>query len=202
MKNQFESMPNPSEAKGHPIKSDEDVESLMKAFERADKEKADEPTYEDLLADAEASMNADIEEAKAKDEAEALQGLRSKTQEKMGRHESLLPAIEAKRFAPIILDRHLEDAMGMLGREQDAATLLLDPIRQELWQVFDPKGETRAAAEENRALQPMIASYAEGIRSAAKHGMAEELKRRLDAAEKPEEISKLHQLLEIIEKSE
>lgn len=184
MKNMAESMPKPSQApKPLDVQPDE-IEGLLKSLDEADAaEKAGvsekEPTYEELLAEAEQSMNADIEASKTLGEKSALSDI-------------------AELVAASEIDDQFETLSGMVNRPEDIAKHLMDPVVERVKQALDPKGGF-GKKHENPQVRELYARFDRKARLTAFRAVVDELGERLENEKDPAKISTLHKLLEAVE---
>lgn len=184
MKNNHESAQNPSPDRKKPDIQEEDIESLLQGFEAADAAKAEaqpakEPTYEELLAEAEESMNKDIAASKSLDDKNILKNV-------------------AELASASAINSHLEALKGMLNRPEDVAKLLLAPVNEMLRETLDPSGGFKKK-QENEQVRALYARFDHKARLAAHGAMVKELGARIDAATDPAEISALNKILEAVE---
>lgn len=177
----------------------------MNKFQEEDKAKTQaepqaEPTYEELLAEADASMNVDIEAARqAEAEEEKLAAIRKETLKSIEQHKSIVLSQEAAKISKVILHSRLEEAARMTGRDADAVRLLTDPVRAELKKLMDPEEKLFGKPYANEQMRQFVESMERAVRAASNHGVAEELQNRLENATDPQELSRLHALLESVE---
>lgn len=185
MKNPAESMPNPSSEPKKPVIQEEDIETLMKSFEDKGAGKAapaKEPTYEELLEEAEASMNADIATSRSMADKNIL-------------------SESAELLAGGAIDKHYEELTGMLNRPEDISKLLLGPVTESLRKVLDPDGGF-GKKHDNPQVRELYAHFDRKAKVAAYRAVVGELSRRIDAESDPVKISTYHKVLEAVESAD
>lgn len=181
-----ESMPKSAQEPELPEITGEDIESLMAKFQEQDAEGSEE----DRKRRAEA-----IENLIAEGIAEHDQKQKEQHVERTG-----IVYAEAAKAADAVMKDQLTMAMQMAD-VPEGATILLQPVQEHLQKTLDPGGGFGKLHTDER-IQKLYAVYTDKLRHEAVVAVRTALEKRLETAEDPGEISRLHKLLENVESAD
>lgn len=167
MKSSFEAMPNSTPEPHRP-------------------DDAREPTYEEVLQEAEDSMNADIAASKEKPSKLEMSGMLQ------------LTASDAARAA---VAENLKEAMALSESPEGVETLLVNAAVEHVRKEIDTS-EDFDKMHENPMVQKLYANVNASIRHEVVVALKTEIERKLDTAKGADEFEKLNAILEIIDKAE
>ncbi|MEK7545813.1 MAG: hypothetical protein AAB554_01915 [Patescibacteria group bacterium] len=177
-------MPNAAQEPKKLEVQDEDIDQLMEGFKKNDDTSAEQ-----------------AERAKAIEGmiAETLTELDTKDKQWNVERTGIIYT-EAANAAESVLGDTLNMAMQMAD-SPEAATLLVQPVQERLQKTLDPAGGFSKLHEDPK-IQRLYKVFTDKIRHEAVSATVTALNQRIEAATDPSEISKLHKLLESVERSD
>ena len=180
MKNNHEAMPNHAPEPQKPDFSEDDIEQLVGSFKEGRSE-------EEMRKSAESIESMIAETLTDIDEKEKAQKV-----ERTG-----IIYSEAAKAAGAVMKENLNMAMQMADTPE-GAVLLINPVQEKLQKTLDPAGGFGKLHADPK-IQQLYKVFTDKIRHEAILAVKTELERRLETAEGPDEISKLHKLLATVE---
>ena len=193
MKNQLESMPNPAEERKNPIQSDEDIESLMKAFEETDKEK--EVTKPEARKGGSEEIGSMLEESLGELEREqAAKEKEGKELASTNLHERV--ARSAAKVAEDILHERLGEAMVQTANPGIKAYSFFKTAVEAM------RTDVKAPAIEGSGKAKEVAVLVDDfIRQEARSALRAALRQELDKSTVEWERVRLQELMDAIERA-